>query len=321
MSDSRSYTARINRVLDYVDAHLDEKLDLAALARVAYVSEWHFHRVFLAFTGETPSGWVRRRRLEVAAMRLLAARRDPILKIALDVGFKSPEVFTRAFVSYFGVTPSAWRRGAAQAWHKQRHSEWSKIRQEDRKQHQEAQAQWLQHPDAWPRPNVALPEGSNMNVVIKTIASTRVARLRYVGAYGTAGLTRTWQRFSDWCSARGLLRPGLTRYGVARDMPELTAPDRCRYDACVEIPADFQPDPGDEIGVQRIQGGSYACMDFFGAATDIHEAWRGLFAVWLPGSAYELGDRPALEVYGDDSALEPETGRFRCQLCLPVRPA
>ncbi|HET8938886.1 MAG TPA: AraC family transcriptional regulator [Polyangiales bacterium] len=135
MSDRRSYTARINRVLDYVDAHLEDKLDLATLARVAYVSEWHFHRIFQAFTGETPGEWVRRRRLEVAAMRLLAARRQSILKIALEVGFKSPEVFTRAFVTHFGVTPSAWRRGAAAAWHKQRHSEWSRIRQEDRKQH------------------------------------------------------------------------------------------------------------------------------------------------------------------------------------------
>jgi len=143
--DRRSYTARINRVLDYVDAHLDDKLDLASLARVAYVSEWHFHRVFQSLTGETPGDWVRRRRLEVAAMRLLAARRDPILKIALEVGFRSPEVFTRAFVAHFGVTPSKWRRGASKQWQAQRQREWSKIHQADRKQHQEASSEWLQH--------------------------------------------------------------------------------------------------------------------------------------------------------------------------------
>jgi AraC family transcriptional regulator len=57
--DPRAYTARINRVLDYVDAHLADKLDLATLARVAYVSEWHFHRLFRALTGETPGDWVR----------------------------------------------------------------------------------------------------------------------------------------------------------------------------------------------------------------------------------------------------------------------
>lgn len=321
MADRRSYTARINRVLDYVDSHLDEKLDLASLARVAFVSEWHFHRIFQALTGETPGDWVRRRRLEVAAMRLLAYRRDPILKIALEVGFRSPEVFTRAFVAHFGVTPTAWRRGAAKTWQAERHSEWSKIRQEDRKEHQEAKGEWLQHPDAWPRPTVALTEDPAMNVELKTLPDARVAYLRYVGPYGTAGLTRTWQRFSDWCGAHGLLGNGRMRYGVARDMPELTAPDRCRYDACVEVGDDFQPDPDGEVGVQRITGGLHACVDYFGTGIDIHLSWMRLFSVWLPASAYEVDDRPALESYGDDSSLEPETGRFSCQLCLPVRPA
>jgi AraC family transcriptional regulator len=46
-----------------------------------------------------------------------------------------------------------------------------------------------------------------------------------------------------------------------------------------------------------------------------------LFSVWLPASAYDVDDRPAIERYGADSVLEPETGRFSCQLCLPVRPA
>jgi AraC family transcriptional regulator len=321
VSDPRSYTARINRVLDYVDTHLSDKLDLATLARVAYVSEWHFHRVFRALTGETPGDWVRRRRLEVAAMRLLTARRDPVLKIALEVGFRSPEVFTRAFVAYFGATPSAWRRGAADVWHAKRQREWSKIRQADRKQHQEATRQWLQHPDAWPRPIVVLPQGSNMNVTIKTLPGARVAYLRYVGAYGTAGITRTWQKFSAWCSGHGLIARGHTRYGIARDMPELTAPDRCRYDACVEIAEGLPPSGSDEIGVQQIAGGLHACAEFYGTALEIHECWMRVFSIWLPSSAYELDDRPALERYGDESVMEHESGRFSCELCLPVRPA
>jgi AraC family transcriptional regulator len=108
---------------------------------------------------------------------------------------------------------------------------------------------------------------------------------------------------------------------VARDMPEVTAPDRCRYDACVEVREGFQPEPDDEIGLQHIDGGLHACTDFFGTGVDIHRTWMHLFSVWLPSSAYEVDDRPALETYGDDSVLEPATGRFSCQLCLPVRPA
>ena len=108
MTNRGAYIARINRVVDHIDEHLDADLDLHTLARVARVSPWHFHRVFQALTGETIATRVRRRRLEVAAARMLMSE-ETALAIALDVGFGSPEVFTRAFRAYFGVTPSAWR--------------------------------------------------------------------------------------------------------------------------------------------------------------------------------------------------------------------
>lgn len=317
--DSRSYTTRINRVLDHVDAHLSDKLDLASLARVAHVSDWHFHRVFHAFIGETPSDWVRRRRLEVAAMRLLTQRRAPILRIALEVGFRSGEVFTRAFAAHFGVTPSAWRRGAAQTWAAKRQRELSKIHQEDRKRHQAAARDWLQHPEAWPHPAVALPSELTMSVELRTLPSTRVAYLRYLGPYGTSGITRTWQRFSAVCAAQGLV--DRVRFGVARDQPGLTAAARLRYDACVEVEGSFVPAPDGEVGVQTIAGGLYACARFCGRALEIHRDWAHLFTSWLPASRYELDDRPALERYGTDSELNPKTGVFTCELCLPVRSA
>ena len=53
MLQRRSYTARINRVMDHIDAHLDETLDLQALAGVAQFSPFHFHRLFQSLTGET----------------------------------------------------------------------------------------------------------------------------------------------------------------------------------------------------------------------------------------------------------------------------
>jgi AraC family transcriptional regulator len=153
------------------------------------------------------------------------------------------------------------------------------------------------------------------------LPEARVAYLRYVGPYGTTGITRTWQRFAAWCTAHGFVERKCTRFGVARDAPELTAADRLRYDACVEVGQDFAPDPNEEIGVQRIAGGLYACTPFYGTGIEIHHSWTQLFLNWLPASVFEADDRPAIERYGTDSALDPETGRFSCELCLPVRPA
>ena len=69
-SDSRSeYERRINRVTAHIDQHLDQPLDLEALAAVANFSAFHFHRLFRAWTGETLGDYLRRRRVEIGALR------------------------------------------------------------------------------------------------------------------------------------------------------------------------------------------------------------------------------------------------------------
>ena len=70
------YDRRLHAVIDHIDRHLDDKLDLATLSRVAHFSEFHFHRLFHALTGEPLGDYVRRRRLELAAA-------DPGLTVAM----------------------------------------------------------------------------------------------------------------------------------------------------------------------------------------------------------------------------------------------
>src|SRR3984893_5407048 len=108
--DSRSeYAARMHRVLEYIDRQLDQQLELDTLAKVANFSSFHFHRLFTAWFGETLGDYVRRRRLEVAALRLVAQPRLAVLQVALSVGFGSTEAFARAFKTRFGSTPTGWR--------------------------------------------------------------------------------------------------------------------------------------------------------------------------------------------------------------------
>jgi AraC family transcriptional regulator len=59
----QSYEQRINRVTDFIYAHLDEELDLDRLADVAAMSRWHWHRVYAGMRGETVAATVRRLRL------------------------------------------------------------------------------------------------------------------------------------------------------------------------------------------------------------------------------------------------------------------
>src|SRR5207249_8434504 len=108
--DSRSvYERRMHKVLDHIDRQLDKPLDLESLAEVAHFSPFHFHRLFAAWMGETLGDYLRRRRIEVAAMRLSSQPRLPVLTAAIGVGFGSGEAFARAFKTRFGCSPTAWR--------------------------------------------------------------------------------------------------------------------------------------------------------------------------------------------------------------------
>jgi AraC family transcriptional regulator len=84
---------------------------LNGLARRSGWSRFHFHRAFRRFVGETPRQYTQRLRLERAAAALLATD-DSIRAISRTVGFRSHEVFTRAFLRQFGRTPLQYRIGA-----------------------------------------------------------------------------------------------------------------------------------------------------------------------------------------------------------------
>jgi len=84
---------------------------LDGLASRAGWSPFHLHRAFRAMVRETPKQYRLRLQLQQAATRL-ASSDDSVLNVALEVGFNSHEVFTRAFRRYFAVTPAAYRARA-----------------------------------------------------------------------------------------------------------------------------------------------------------------------------------------------------------------
>src|SRR5256885_15794873 len=108
--DSRfEYVARMHRVVEHIDRHLDEPLDLETLAGVANFSSFHFHRLFSAWMGETLGEYLRRRRLEIGAQRLATQPRIQVLRVALSGGFGSSQASAGAFEARIGSTPSSGR--------------------------------------------------------------------------------------------------------------------------------------------------------------------------------------------------------------------
>src|ERR1041385_4211133 len=110
MRDRNHHAERVNRVIDYIGAHLDSKLSLTRLSNVGCFSPFHFHRIFQAVTGETLNNHVRRVRLERAALLLRSAPDKRITDVALEVGFPGVAEFSRAFKTHFGHPASSWNR-------------------------------------------------------------------------------------------------------------------------------------------------------------------------------------------------------------------
>jgi AraC family transcriptional regulator len=290
--DSRSeYVARMHRVLEYIDRQLDQELELAALAKVANFSSFHFHRLFTAWMGETLGDYVRRRRLETSALRLVAQPRLTVTQVAFSVGFGSSEAFARAFKVRFGFTPSTWRE--------------SQVSNRDQLKSRLDQA------PASPPAN-----HGRMKVSIVDREPIAVAYLRHVGPYGKP-LSDFWMtKVAPWMETNGLY--GQPRYGISHDDPGITAPEKLRYDAAVEVPANFVG-AGDH---QRtlIPGGKYAVGRFKGTDEQVGEAWAWLLRDWLSASGMQLVSRPFFEHYPVDATYDRETGEFECEICIPVTP-
>ena len=100
--------AAIRRVMEYVDAHIDDQISVECLAKLVNISPFHFSRLFKATTGLPPHSYVIRHRV-LKGQQLLERTRMSIAEIAFTVGFSSQSHFTTAFRKTIGVSPGKFR--------------------------------------------------------------------------------------------------------------------------------------------------------------------------------------------------------------------
>ena len=267
-----AYAERFNKVLDYIDKHLDEELSTAVLSRVANFSKFHFHRQFHEYAGINVFKYVQLMRLRRASYRLVFSKHTRIIDIGLEAGFENPESFSRAFKNTFGQTPSQFRRSPAwQPWVTQ-----YRLPIRERKQ--------------------------NMNVNIVEFEETRVAALEHRGA---AELVNDSARvFIEWRKTSGLSPVKTSKtFGIAYDDPETTEPERFRFDICGSVSAPVPNNPQNVV-TKMIPGGRCAVVRHFGSHDRIGESVYALYREWLPLSGEDLRDFPLFFHYLN---LIPET--------------
>ena len=90
----------IEAVIDYIESHLDGKLELETVAEAVHYSKYHLHRLFTETVGMTIHDYVQRRQLTEAA-KLLVFSDKPIIEIAFICGYESQQSFSLAFKAMY----------------------------------------------------------------------------------------------------------------------------------------------------------------------------------------------------------------------------
>lgn len=316
-SKRQEYRARINRAIDYIEAHLHEPLKLEDVAAAAFFSPYHFHRIFGSMVGETLGDFIQRVRLEKAARLLMANPGMSVTRIAMDCGYGSSAAFARAFRKAHGMTASEWRAGG--------HTEKSKNGKTVRKDGEEAGAPapyaggTEQQGDA-SHGRTAMPDVKPLDVKVEAIPEMPVAYVRHIGPYAgdEALFKRLFGQLMAWAGPRNLLRfPQTQMLVVYHDDPGITDDAKLRISVCITVPEGTEG--SGEVGTMTLPGGQTARARFELAGNEYGEAWKAVFGGWLPDSGYQPDDRPAYELYLNNPEEHPE-GKAILDICVPVRP-
>lgn len=102
----------MRNAITYIEENITKDISADDIAAKAYVSTFYFQKAFSLLCGYTVGEYIRFRRLALAGSEL-AITDARIIDIALKYGYDSPDSFTKAFVRFHGVSPSAVRRDGA----------------------------------------------------------------------------------------------------------------------------------------------------------------------------------------------------------------
>jgi AraC family transcriptional regulator len=288
------YVQRIDRVIDHLRANLHRQVKLRELAQVACFSEFHFHRIFGAVSGETLNNFTNRLRLEKAA-RLLRYSGKSLTDIALDCGFSSSATFSRAFRSGYDTSPSQFRESG-----EIKNSKICKELFDDRD---------------YDLPMSAEEKRSAFPVRLVDVPERQVAYIRVTNAFEMERVLAALKTMIEWAKSQNVFSEG-TLFGMTVDDPHVTPKHLYRYEICFASSLPFKCAKG--MSKLKMPPMRYAATKVSGDMRKVATAWDYIYRNWLIHSTCEPEHAPALEVF-----LEKENAmdwsHFELDLCLPVR--
>ena len=279
----RPATNPASKALWHIETNFGNELTLDDIARAAGVSRFHLARIFEARIGRSVMGYVRARRLSIAARQLAAGAPD-ILAVALEAGYGSHEAFTRAFTAAFGMTPEAAREGGTVT-------------------------------------TFALQEAILMPSTLIDTASPHVLRQGRAMTIGglaggytpetSAAIPSLWQRFVQWLpDVPGRTGEAFTTYGLCYNQTDTG------FDYMAGVEVDPKADLPDDFKTVELKPLTYAVFPHSGHISGIRSTWASIWDKWLPESGLKVLPEPFLEKYGPN--FNGMTGEGGLEIWVPV---
>ena len=264
----KHYLTGINKVIQYIDSHLDENLDINQLASLGCYSPFHFHRIMRAWLNEPLGTYITRTRLEYAS-QLLRHSNEPVTEIALRVGYENLSSFSKAFKKRFVIAPVEYR---------------------------------LHRTDLLMTESVLINNHSMKYLIeltpkIKTISARRMIYAQGQGSYFES-YKKAWPQVCAYALEHHLFGPKNEYIGIGLDDPSLTETENIRYNACITIGQESIPEGSDDqIKVLEIPEGKYAIFTHRGPYEELKNSYHYIYGQWLAESKVKLRNQHCLQRY------------------------
>jgi AraC family transcriptional regulator len=258
-----------------VQTNPERDVTLESLARESGYSPSHFQRLFTDAIGESPKDHVERVRLERAAYKI-SGNRHSILDIAVSVGYRNHETFTRAFRRRFGMTPSAWRRCSLAA-------------QKDR----------MAKKRGFRGDGCVLSDTTFLTLKPMTLLA-----LRRIGPYSASWLPPfseaddTFPKVAAFAEGRSLAYRRVPLV-ICYDDPTVTPPDLQHLDACLPLTRTSALSSRPGRGVRRLDfsGGLYGAIEHRGSYETMIQAYRTLADGIRRSTRFRFGAGPPVQIF------------------------
>ncbi|UVI33038.1 helix-turn-helix domain-containing protein [Paenibacillus spongiae] len=268
----------VQRAIDYIEDHLEEEMDLSAIADEAYISVAQLYRVFYALTGHPVKEYIRKRRMSVAANHLRNSNQS-VEELAWCSGFESYHSFAKVFKKIVGVTPAAYRN--ADFFYS-----FEPIRLHERVVYLEDREQTELFPDV--KVIRLLPDKMHAYLhVSKQEAGMEHEAYRIV--FEKLGLHE---------KMRGS-KPKLRIFGTNVDLPDEDGEPRFGYRVLIAHLADGEEWTREGTFTEEpFPGGLYAVRKIAASPPEVvQDGWDRLLSEWLPKSTFEIGTHPYIEEF------------------------